>query len=247
MELWQYAVLIAAGITGGAINVMAGGGSIITVPVMIFLGVPGPVANGTNRVAILAQNLTAVATFMSRGMANFRLSISLALCALPGALLGAWTGVQLSGPAFNIALAAIMLATLLLIYTGGPQPSQGQAQAKNLVWGHLLMVAAGFWGGFIQIGVGFILMPILNRVMGLDLVTTNAHKCFIIATYTVGALLVFAIESEVLWLTGAILAIGNSLGGFLGATLTMDRGEALIRRVLAIAIVAMVVKLLLFP
>ena len=95
MEPWQYAVLIAAGITGGAINVMAGGGSIITVPVMIFLGVPGPVANGTNRVAILAQNLTAVATFMSRGMANFRLSISLALCALPGALLGAWTGVQL--------------------------------------------------------------------------------------------------------------------------------------------------------
>ena len=245
MEPWQYAVLIAAGITGGAINVMAGGGSIITVPVMIFLGVPGPVANGTNRV--YSPESDRRGHFYEPRDGPFQAQYQPALCALPGALLGAWTGVQLSGPAFNSALAAIMLATLLLIYTGGPQPSQGQARAKNLVWGHLLMVAAGFWGGFIQIGVGFILMPILNRVMGLDLVTTNAHKCFIIATYTVGALLVFAIESEVLWLTGAILAIGNSLGGFLGATLTMDRGEALIRRVLAIAIVAMVVKLLLCP
>ena len=247
MELWHYVILIAAGITGGAINVMAGGGSIITVPVMIFLGVPGPIANGTNRIEILAQNLTAVGTFMRGGLANFKLSISLALCALPGALLGAWTGVQLSGQAFNTALAMVMLAVLLLIYTGGARASQGQARARNLIWGHVLMVGAGFWGGFIQIGVGFILMPILNRVMGLDLVTTNAHKCFIIAVYTMGALLVFALQSEVFWLTGAVLALGNSLGGYLGATLTLKKGETLIRRVLVVAIIGMVIKLLLFP
>ena len=88
MELWHYGALIAAGIIGGAINVMAGGGSVITVPVMVFLGVPGPIANGTNRIAILAQNLIAVGTFMRGGQGDFRLSISLALCALPGAL--AW-------------------------------------------------------------------------------------------------------------------------------------------------------------
>ena len=116
MELWHYGALIAAGIVGGAINVMAGGGSVITVPVMVFLGVPGPIANGTNRIAILAQNLTAVGTFMRGGQGNFRLSITLALCALPGALLGAWTGVQLSGAQFNTALAAVMLATLVLMY-----------------------------------------------------------------------------------------------------------------------------------
>ena len=73
MELWHYGALIAAGIVGGAINVMAGGGSVITVPVMVFLGVPGPIANGTNRIAILAQNLTAVGTFMRGGQGNFRL------------------------------------------------------------------------------------------------------------------------------------------------------------------------------
>ena len=112
MELWQYGVLILAGIAGGAINVMAAGGSMITVPVMIFLGVPGPIANGTNRVAILAQNLTAVGTFLRGGFANFRLSLTLALCAMPGALAGAWTGVQLSGQGFNLVLAVVMLLML---------------------------------------------------------------------------------------------------------------------------------------
>jgi uncharacterized membrane protein YfcA len=109
------------------------------------------------------------------------------------------------------------------------------------------MVFAGFWGGFIQIGVGFILMPILNRVMGLDLVSTNAHKCFIVAVYTLGALVVFSLQSEVLWLIGAVLAIGNSLGGYLGAKLTLTQGEGLIRKVLTLAIIGMVIKLLFFP
>lgn len=246
MELWHYGALIAAGIVGGAINVMAGGGSVITVPVMVFLGVPGPIANGTNRIAILAQNVTAVGTFMRGGQTNFRLSITLTLCALPGALLGAWTGVQLSGAQFNMALALVMLGTLALMYRGSAASHTGGEQPKNMLWGHLLMVLAGFWGGFIQIGVGFILMPILNRVMGLDLVSTNAHKCFIVAVYTLGALAVFSVQSDILWLTGAVLAIGNSLGGYLGATLTLRNGEGLIRRVLALAIIGMVIKLLFF-
>jgi uncharacterized membrane protein YfcA len=162
-------------------------------------------------------------------------------------LLGAWTGVQLSGAQFNTALAAVMLATLVLMYRGGATPQAGDQQPRNLLWGHLLMVLAGFWGGFIQIGVGFILMPILNRVMGLDLVSTNAHKCFIVAVYTLGALVIFSLQSEVLWLIGAVLAVGNSLGGYIGAKLTLSNGEDLIRRVLALTIIGMVIKLLFFP
>ena len=103
------------------------------------------------------------------------------------------------------------------------------------------MVLAGFWGGFIQIGMGFILMPILNRVMGLDLVSTNVYKVAIVAVYTVGALAVFALGGEVYWLIGGVLALGNSLGGYVGAKLTLSKGDELIRRVLVVAIIAMVV------
>jgi uncharacterized membrane protein YfcA len=248
LELWQALVLIAAGTAGGFINVMAGGGSIITVPVMLFLGVPGPVANGSNRIAILAQNISAISTFRRAGRFHLKLGLSLAACATPGAALGAWIGARLSGETFNTVLAVVMLAVMVLMATGKSKTHATETTTpQRRVIGHLLMVAAGFWGGFIQIGMGFILMPILNRVMGLDLVTTNILKVTVVAVYTAVALAVFALTSEVLWLVGGVLAIGNSLGGWLGARLTLSRGDIWIRRILYAAITVMVIKLLFFP
>ena len=247
LELWQGVVLIAVGIVGGFVNVMAGGGSLITVPVMVFMGLPGPVANGTNRIAILAQNLTAIVTFARRGFSDYRLSLTLAACAIPGALAGALVGTQLEGVWFNRALALIMIAVMLVMYfdKGATEQSQDhQPTRRQLFNGHLLMVGAGFWGGFIQLGVGFILMPILNRVMGLDLVRTNMHKVFIIAVYTIVALSVFASQIELMWVVGIVLALGNSIGGYLGAHFAVTKGEGLIRLVLNLVLVAFIIKLL---
>jgi hypothetical protein len=247
LELWQGAVLIAVGIVGGFLNVMAGGGSLITVPVMVFMGLPGPVANGTNRIAILAQNLTAIVTFARRGFSDYKLSLTLAACAIPGALAGALVGTQLEGVWFNRALALIMVAVMLVMYfdKGTTEQSQDhQPTRRQLLNGHLLMVGAGFWGGFIQLGVGFILMPILNRVMGLDLVRTNMHKVFIIAVYTIAALSVFASQIELMWVVGIALALGNSIGGYLGAHFAVTKGEGLIRLVLNLVLVAFIIKLL---
>ena len=247
LGLWQVALLIAVGTVGGFLNVMAGGGSLLTVPVMVFMGIPGAVANGTNRIAILAQNITAITTFARRGFRDFRLSLSLAACALPGAIAGAMVGVQLQGAWFNRALALIMIGVILLMHfdRGTQQQSEDYKPVRRqLVAGHTLMVAAGFWGGFIQIGVGFIVMPILNRVMGLDLVRTNMHKVFIIAVYTLAALVVFASQLELLWMVGLALAVGNSIGGYLGAHFTITRGERLIRIVLNTVLAGFILKLL---
>ena len=148
LELWQLALLTAVGIVGGFLNVMAGGGSLLTVPVMVFMGLPGPVANGTNRIAILAQNLTAIVTFFRRGFADFKLSMSLAACALPGAVVGALVGTQLDGPWFNRALAVIMVGVMLVMHfdRGTTQrPADYQPTSRQLVRGHLLMVAAGMY------------------------------------------------------------------------------------------------------
>ena len=109
-----------------------------------------------------------------------------------------------------------------------------------------MMVGAGFWGGFIQIGVGFIIMPILNRAMGLDLVRTNMHKVFIIAIYTTVALSVFASQVEIIWAVGLALALGNSIGGYLGAHFTISKGDKLIRLVLNLVLIAFIIKLLFF-
>jgi uncharacterized protein len=106
------------------------------------------------------------------------------------------------------------------------------------------MVAVGFWGGFIQIGVGFIIMPVLNRAMGLDLVRTNMHKVFIVAVFTLVALVVFASRVEILWLVGLALALGNAIGGYLGAHFTVTKGEKLIRLILNLVLIAFIIKLL---
>lgn len=248
--LWQAALLVGVGVVAGFLNVLAGGGSLLTVPVMVFLGMPGPVANGTNRIAILAQNISAVWAFKKKGFSDFKLSLSLSACALPGAIAGALLGTQLQGVWFNRCLAVIMLGVMLIMYLDKSSPAQASATQPSrtqMIRGHIMMVGVGFWGGFIQIGVGFILMPVLNRVMGLDLVRTNMHKVFIIATYTVAALAVFSSQVPVMWAAGAALAVGTSIGGYLGANASVVKGENVIRHVLNIVLIVFIIKLLLFP
>ncbi len=226
---------------------LAGGGSILSVPVMLFLGLPGPVANGTNRIGIIAQNLFAVWGFFRKGFSDFRLSATLAACAAVGAFFGANLGVQLDGVWFDRTLALIMVGVLVIMLTGfGQKPTAVGGQTKNLVLGHLLFIGAGFWGGFIQIGVGLIQLPILNRVMGLDLVRANMHKVFIALVFSFVSLGVFASQVKIEWTLGVALAAGYAVGGWLGANSAIAGGEALIKRVFYVAVAAMVVKLLFF-
>jgi uncharacterized membrane protein YfcA len=249
MEIWEIVVLSLVGIVAGWLNVLAGGGSMLTVPTMIFMGMPGPVANGTNRLAIILQNITAVVTFAKKGFHNFKLSLSLSAAASIGAVFGAQVGVSLDGEWFNRILAIIMAGMMIIMWKGNfgkGDKKQGGEEPQRLVLGHILMIGAGFWGGFIQIGVGFILMPILHRVMGLNLVLTNVYKVFVILIYTFVALAVFASQLQLEWFVGLSLALGNAVGGYLGAQTTITKGENWIRWTLNIALVAFIIKLLFF-
>ncbi len=250
MNTLDLALLAVAGFASGWINVIAGGGSLLTVPVMVFMGLPGPVANGTNRVAIIVQSISAIVSFRSKGFSDFRLSATLAAAASVGAFFGAQIGVSLDGVWFNRTVAAVMVAVMALMATGEdksrPRPD-ASSKARNLVLGHVLMIGAGFWGGLIQIGVGFLLMPILYRVMGLDLVRVNMHKVFIALVFTSVAFLVFASKVEIVWEAGAALALGTAIGGWMGAHATILKGEKFIKRALVAVLAAMAVKLLFFP
>ncbi len=250
MELWQGILLSFAGVIAGFLNVMAGGGSLITMPLLVFMGEDGTVANGTNRVAILIQNLVATAGFAEKGFSDFKLSFSLGLCALPGALLGAYVGTKLGGVWFNRVLAGILIMVLVLM-ARKKKPSKdassgetGEKRRRRVFTAHLLMVGTGFYGGFIQAGVGFILMAVLHSVLGLDLIKVNMHKVFIVAAYTLAALLVFASKGQVLWSVGLVLAIGNALGGWIATRLAIKKGEGLIQVILYITLAAMALKLL---
>nr|WP_242521606.1 sulfite exporter TauE/SafE family protein [Motiliproteus sp. SC1-56] len=248
METWQLFVLSLVGLLAGWLNVMAGGGSLLTLPVMLFMGLPAPVANGSNRIGILLQNISATLTFYRQGFSDFRLSLGLALFACLGALAGASLGVQLDGAWFDRLLALVMIGVLLLMLFAPPDTPRSettdQAPGKRRWLAYLCMIAVGFWGGLIQIGVGFILMPVLNRVLGLDLVRVNMHKVFIVAAYTLVALGVFASQVEIDWYAGMALALGTMVGGWLGVHTNLAKGQTWIRRVLVITLVAFIIKLL---
>ncbi len=245
MHVWQYAMLAALGALAGFVNVMAGGGSLMTMPVMIFLGMSPAMANGTNRVAIMAQNVVAVGNFRRKGFSDFRLSMTLALCTLPGVVAGSFVAIEINPGWFKKILALVMVGALVMIFRGSGKKDRAGDRPVRRGWAHLGMVLVGFYGGFIQAGVGFILMAVLYDLLQLDLIRVNMHKVFIVGIYMIPSLLIFALSGEVDWLAGALLAVGNATGAWLGTNMAVKGGDKIIRVVFAIAVVAMAVKLIL--
>ncbi len=255
MEIWHIPVVFFAGILAGFINTLAGGGSLLTLPILIFLGLPTAVANGTNRIAIIAQCMFAVAGFKRKGFSNFKLSLLFSIPGILGAIIGAYFAVDISDILFKRVLAVVMLLVLGLILWNSRQ-TQSPAENSQISGGNsnslgrrqliVTMIALffiGIYGGFIQVGVGFIIIAALTSILGFNLVVTNSHKVFIAGIYTIFALIVFAFNGKVCWTIGLCLAAGMGLGGWIGSHWAVAKGERWIRLVLTISVVAMVIKL----
>ena len=247
MEIWHIPVIFTAGILAGFINTLAGGGSLLTLPILIFLGLPTAVANGTNRIAIVAQCAFAVAGFKKKGVSNFKLSLLLSTPAIIGAIIGAYFAVDISDVLFRRVLAVIMLLVLGLILWNPRQDSSGSSNSlgrRQLITAMTVFFFIGIYGGFIQVGVGFIIIAALTTITKFNLVVTNSHKVFIAGIYTIFALIVFAFNGKVCWEIGLCLAAGMGLGGWIGSHWAVAKGERWIRVVLTICVVAMVIKLI---
>ncbi len=248
MEITLLALpLIAfAGTAAGFINVVAGGGSLITLPTLIFLGLPPAMANGTNRLAQLSQNSVAIYRFRRKGFFPLRSGLLLGAAASGGAIIGSRVAVDISPELFNRILAGVMVAVLVLTLTGADRKPQGPHEIQN--WGLLLPVffVIGIYGGFIQAGVGFLIMAAFSRLSATSLVLTNATKVMVVLIYTFPALAVFLLHGQVDWAAGVVLAAGNATGAWLGAHFSVARGDRWIKAVLTISVLAMAVRLFFF-
>ncbi|MBN1301454.1 MAG: sulfite exporter TauE/SafE family protein [Melioribacteraceae bacterium] len=225
-------------------NVNAGGGSTLTLPVLIFLGLDAATANGTNRVAIFLQTASAVYSFKKENYQQFPVSIKLSLLTLPGAVIGAILSVRISDELFETILGIIMIVIIITMLVPNKKNIYKDGETGERSWlVYLSMLGIGFYGGFIQVGVGFILMAALHYLMKLNLVYVNMHKVFIVLIYTFPALLVFIFTDNVNWIYGICLAAGTAFGGWWGAKLSVRKGEKLIKAVLIVAVLVMSFKL----
>lgn len=109
MELTlEHLLLIPIGFIAGFLNTIAGGGTLLTLPALIFLGLPSPVANGTNRIAVLVQTVTAVRGFKSKGVSTYPFGLYIGIASLVGSIIGAKLAIDISDAVFNKMLAIIM-------------------------------------------------------------------------------------------------------------------------------------------
>jgi len=250
MEQWYYyAALMIVGFVVGFINTVAGGGSLLSLPILIFFGLPPTVANGTNRVAIVVQAIVATAGFKSKGISTFPFNVYLGISALIGAVIGANIAVDLKGETFNKVLAIVMVAVIVIIIF---KPKTNLKHLKERLTGKYLWVGVfaffliGVYGGFINAGVGFIIIMFLHYVNYMTLLRANATKVVVVSVYMLSALLVFALNDKVQWAVGLVLAIGNGVGAWVASRFSVKRGDGFIRGFLIIMVGVMAIRLWFF-
>lgn len=245
MELYQIPLVIITGFAAAFLNTVGGGGSLFSVPILTFLGIPITSANATSRVAILFQNIFAVGGFKSKGIElPWPYSLYLGISSLGGGLIGAILASKIDDKVFNKIFVGVMILSVILIVLD-PFKSKGaeRLEFKHQLTGVFLFFFIGIYGGFVQAGIGFMIIAVLSLVNNLSLVKSNYVKVFSAIVYTVASVAVFAYEGKILWLTGLILAIGHALGGWYASRWSVDKGEKWIKRIMIISIIAMAIKL----
>ncbi|MEJ2724161.1 MAG: sulfite exporter TauE/SafE family protein [Deltaproteobacteria bacterium] len=243
---WQYPVLLVCGSLAGFLNVMAGGGSLITLPLLIFLGLPAAVANGTNRVAIFFQNIFAIGGFRRQGVFPIRLALLCTVPALVGSYWGANLAVTIDDALFKRLLAGIMIGVLIFTLVdpvrrwGHPVGGMTPLRRAFLI---LVFFGVGVYGGFVQAGVGFIVISGL-LAYGLDLVRINAVKVIVVFSFTLIALGVFIFHGEINYAMGLALAAGNSIGGLIATRVAVRKGHDWIKKMVSATVLIFALKLL---
>jgi uncharacterized membrane protein YfcA len=244
---YLYPLVILAGFIAGFINTLAGSGSLVTLPLLIFSGLPANVANGTNRVAILLQNIIGVNSFRRKEILDTRGVIWLGIPAVIGSIIGAQIAVNLDEQLMRRTLGFIMLIMLFIILLKPQKWLVGKTttiEGRPSLFQMILLFGIGIYGGFIQAGVGIFLLSALVLGVGYDLVRANAVKVGIILFFTLFALLVFVRNGQVDWVIGFILAIGNMLGAWVGAKVATERGAVWVHRLLVIVVIVSAANLL---
>ena len=223
MTITEIIVTILLGTTAGFINTFAGGGSMLVVPFLIFIGLPANVANATNRIAILLQNVVSVGSFKQKKILDFKTDSKLLLIA---------------------GLLIIMFFMLLLNPDAWVKANADKAKMKSPWLRNVIFFLLGIYGGFIQIGIGFFLLAGLVLGCGYDLLKANAIKLFIVLFYTIIALAIFIWNDLVDLKVGLILACGNMLGAWLGVRFSIKWGAKYIRYFLLVVLVIVAARLL---
>lgn len=240
-----YLILIVAGFIAGVVNTIAGGGSFLTLPALMLFGLDPKTANGTNRVAVLFSSASAVATFYQHGHFDRKLANRLTLPTILGVPLGALLAIYLPAQAFEPLFGIIFLGMAVLLILNPKRITEAKLASEE----SNRTIMATFFGigvyvGFIQAGMGILVLLAMSLLNRGDLVASNAVKNWIGFIVTLAATVMFACYGLIEWLPGLVMATGNVLGGVVGARLAIKKGNRLIFWFLIVVMIATGTKLI---
>lgn len=236
LSIFSVTLLVLMGFLAGIINTMAGGGSNLTIPALMIMGLPADIANATNRVSVFFQSFTAAKGFKKHGkleIPDLKKIVGVTLIGgLAGALLASYMPAELLKPTLLIAM--VTMAGIIVFKPSVVAPPEGTPplaigdSASSIP----MLLLAGFYGGFVQAGVGFILIAAIAGSLRYDLVRSNALKIVCTLGFTMVALVVFIINDQILWVPGLILAIGSIAGAHIAVKITINLSQKTLKWIL---------------
>lgn len=246
LPVWLYPVLFVAGAIAGVMNTVGGGGSVITLPILMFAGLPADTANATNRIGIIAQNAVAVHGFRKAGVRGSRLGLRLVIATSIGAVVGAALAVAIDDRTFRTVLGVLMLFLLpLIVFRPKPHLLKDGAPPDPweplTLWPRVGLLASffvlGIYGGFIQAGMGLMVLFVLGWFLRMDLVRANYIKLLVLLGPQVFALATFLVRGvEIDLAAGLLMALGQMAGAKAGTWVAIKKGENVIVAILAVSI-----------
>ena len=230
MSTNEIVLLLLSGVLVGIINTLGGGGSVITMSLFMAMGMPIGIANGTNRIAVLLQNLSATISVLRKGMLHIKSGLLLSIPAILGNILGAMVATEVSEAVFKVCLSVVLVVILIYLVLGKDNEQVTGGHGLRIKWWHYIwFFIIGFYGGYIYIGLGFLILAITIWTMNLDIVTANVIKGFVIFLSTPFALAVFIYNNQVEWGAGLLHGVGNIIGAVMASHWAMSWGVKFVR------------------
>ena len=240
---WSYLLLAVVGFVSSIVNIVAAGGSFLTLPVLILLGAPSVDANGTNRLCVIAQNASGIWGFHRHGVLDWPWALKATAPAVAGAILGAWLALDVDDQAFRRLLAVLMVGVTLWTLIDPLEKIRATTVRSPFSPGVAAsLFLTGVYGGFVQAGVGFLVVAVTTAA-GVDLLRGTAIKVLVIGVLTCAAAFVFAWHGHVNWSSGLALASGSLAGGAAGVRLAILKGNRWLQHVVTGTVVAFAVLL----
>lgn len=238
---------IGAGLAG-VINTLAGNGSAITLTILTeVLGLPPNVANGTNRIGIASQSVASSWVFYRKGMIDWRKNWLLLTLTTTGALAGAWAAVSVSNEQFKTVFSYLMVFMLFVLLVKPERwLRETDFEHQQSLWVSVpAFLALGFYGGFIQMGMGIFFLAVMVLGARYSLLDANVAKALMVAVYTLLAILLFQGKGLIDWKIGGLMAIGQTIGGWATAHFAANSPTAnrWAHRLLVVIVLVAVVKL----